>query len=109
MRFELPVDAGLWLSVADDQPPTRCKSLKEALDDLLCGRGVEIDRHIPADNQVKRARPGCYRWVARLDKIEPREADRLANRRCDSPAVALLLEEACAQRCGCLAKRPFAV
>ena len=80
MELKLLIDACMWLSVADDQPSTRCEGIKEPFDDLLCGRGVEIDRHISADNQVKRTRPGCYRWVARLDKVEPREADHLANR-----------------------------
>ena len=43
MRFELPIDACLWLGVADDQPPAQRKGLKEALDNLLRGPGVAID------------------------------------------------------------------
>lgn len=108
IRFELPIAACLWLGVADDQPPAQRKGLKDALDNLLRDRGVAKDRHISADNQVERTRPGRDRLVARLSKIGAGEGDLAADGAAETAAFALLLKKR-ARRLGHFAKCPLAI
>src|SRR4051812_24257977 len=83
------VGASLRLGVPDDQPAAGEQRAVKALDQLMGGGFVEVDRDISAQDQilgVGAIQDGREAW---LGQVEAREGDHLANGWVQAPALLL--------------------